>query len=114
MKKEMICIVCPLGCHLTIDGENLAVTGNTCKRGETYAREELTAPVRVVTSTVRIDGGLYKRLPVKTDKAIPKALNFQCVDVLKDIRLKSPVHSGQIIVADVLGTGANIVATRDM
>ncbi|MDR1832200.1 MAG: DUF1667 domain-containing protein [Fusobacteriaceae bacterium] len=114
MTREMICIVCPMGCRLTVDTESLAVTGNTCERGEKYAVEEVRAPMRVITSTVRIEGALYRRLPVKTSRAIPKALNFQCIAALKGIRLKSPVRAGQVILKDILGTGADIVATRSM
>jgi len=114
MTKNMICIVCPIGCHLTIDADTLAVTGNTCNRGEKYAVEEIRAPKRVITSTVRIDGGLYRRLPVKTDRAIPRELNFKCMELLRDVRLKSPVRTGQVILSNIFDTGANIVATRDM
>ena len=87
MKKEMICIVCPMGCHLTIDTETLDVKGNTCPRGAEYAKEELVAPKRVITSTVRIEGGLHRRMPVKT---------------------------GDIVIKNVLGTGVDVVACRDM
>lgn len=114
MKKEMICIVCPMGCHLSIDTESLAVTGNTCPRGEKYAVEELTAPKRVITSTVKIVGGVHHRLPVKTSTSIPKELNFECMKLLNDIEVVSPVKHGQVLIENVLGTGANIVACRDM
>ncbi|MDR3259201.1 MAG: DUF1667 domain-containing protein [Fusobacteriaceae bacterium] len=113
-KKEMICIVCPMGCHLTIDMDNLEVTGNTCERGEKYGKEEITNPMRVITSTVRIESGIHKRLPVKTSIAISKDLNFKCIKLLENIKLNSPVRSGQIIIANVFDTGANIVACRDM
>ena len=114
MIKEMVCIVCPMGCHLKIDTESLNVTGNTCPRGPVYAKEELTAPKRVITSTVRIVGGGHNRLPVKTDMNIPKELNFECMKLLNNIEVKSPIKHGEIIIENVLGTGANIVACRDM
>ena len=79
--KELICIVCPQGCHLKVDEENgCAVTGNACPRGAEYGKMELTHPTRVVTSTVRCEGGLYPRCPVKTDRAIPKELIFQVME----------------------------------
>lgn len=114
MKKEMICIVCPMGCHLSINTETLEVTGNNCPRGEEYAREELTAPKRVITSTVKIKGGIHKRVPVKTDGAIPKDFNFKCMRELDKIELTSPVKVGDIIIEDLLGTGINVVVCRDM
>lgn len=114
MKKEMICIVCPMGCHLTIDTDTLDVTGNTCPRGAEYAKEELVAPKRVITSTVRITGGLHHRLPVKTNGAIPKDLNFKCMEELAKVELKSPVKVGDIVIKNVLNTGVDVVACRDM
>ena len=83
--KEMICIVCPKGCRLQVDerpdGE-IIVMGNGCNRGIPYAKKELTNPTRVITSTVKIKGGIHKRLPVKTSTDIPKGLNF---DVMKEL-----------------------------
>lgn len=114
MKKEMICIVCPMGCHLTIDTETLDVKGNTCPRGAEYAKEELVVPKRVITSTVRIEGGLHRRMPVKTDGAIPKDLNFKCMEELAKVLLHSPVKTGDIVIKNVLGTGVDVVACRDM
>lgn len=114
MIKEMVCIVCPMGCHLKIDTDTLEVTGNTCPRGPIYAKEELTAPKRVITSTVKIEGGIHNRLPVKTSTSIPKELNFKCMELLNDIVVKSPVKHGQVIIKNVLGTGADIIACRNM
>lgn len=114
MIKEMVCIVCPMGCHLTIDTDTLDVKGNTCPRGAIYAKEELTAPKRVITSTVRVVGGIHNRLPVKTSISIPKELNFECMKLLNNIEVKAPVKHGDIIIKNVLGTGADIIACRDM
>ena len=112
---EMICIVCPIGCHLQVEIENnYKVTGNACPRGEVYGKEELIAPKRVVTSTVRIEGGIHKRVPVKTTEAIPKERIFDCMNLLKDIQLKSPVKVGEVILENLFGTGVNLVVTRDM
>ena len=113
--KELICIVCPQGCHLKVDEENgYAVTGNSCPRGAEYGKAELTHPARVVTSTVRCEGGLYPRCPVKTDRAIPKELIFQVMEALEGVALTAPVTVGQVVIENVCGTGASIVATRSM
>ncbi|MEG0068426.1 DUF1667 domain-containing protein [Cetobacterium sp.] len=113
--KEMICILCPVGCHLTIDIENnYKVTGNSCPKGEVYGKEELIAPKRVVTSIIRVEGGIHHMVPVKTDKPIPKELIFDCMNLLKDIKIKSPRKVGDIILENILGTDSNIVLTRDI
>ncbi len=113
--KELICIVCPKGCHLTVDEENgYAVSGNNCPRGEEYGKNEVIAPKRTITSTVKINGGLYPRMPVKTDKPIPKELIFEAMKLLDDVELTAPVKVGDIIIENVLGTGANFVAARNM
>ncbi|WP_462427809.1 DUF1667 domain-containing protein [Fusobacterium varium] len=114
MEKNMICIVCPLGCHLTVNIETLEVSGNSCPRGEKYGKEELTAPKRVITSTVKIAGGIHNRVPVKTNDSIPKGLNFKCMELLKDIELKSPVKKGDIVIKNIFNTGVDVVVTRDM
>lgn len=114
---EMICIVCPKGCRLSVDqrpdGEIL-VMGNGCNRGIPYAKKELTNPTRVVTSTVKINGGIHKRLPVKTSMDIPKGLNFAVMKELEKIELNAPIKVGTVIVKNILDTGADIVATRNM
>lgn len=113
--KELICIVCPKGCHLKVDEEkDYSVTGNGCPRGAEYGRIELTNPTRVLTSTVRCIGGPHPRCSVKTDRPIPKGLIFDCMRVLDSITLTAPVKIGQVVVENVCGTGANFVATRDM
>lgn len=113
--KELICIVCPKGCHLKVDEENgYRVTGNGCPRGEEYGKKELTDPRRVITSSVRITGGIYPCCSVRTDAPIPKAKIFEAMELLKKVELHSPVHVGDVVIADVLGTGANFIVTRDM
>ncbi len=113
--KELICIVCPKGCHLQVDeAQDYHVTGNHCPRGEEYGKMELTHPTRVVTSTVRCTGGTHPRCPVKTDAPIPKGLIFQAVRCLDGVELTAPVHAGDIVVPDVCGTGVSFIATRDL
>lgn len=113
--KELICIVCPKGCHLQVDEENgYAVTGNGCARGAAYGKTELTNPTRTVTSTVAVSGGVHPRCPVKTDRPIPKALMARAVAALDGLELQAPVALGQVVVTDVCGTGADFIATRDL
>ena len=115
-KRELICIGCPMGCPLTVElegGEILSITGHTCRRGEVYARKEVTNPTRIVTSTVDVEGGKVARVSVKTKEDIPKEKIFQCVQALKGVTVKAPVHIGDVIVANVADTGVDIVATRD-
>jgi len=112
---ELICIVCPRGCHLKVDEENgYRVTGNSCARGEAYGKTELTNPTRVITSTVKIEGAEYPRCPVKTDAPIPKRLIFDAMKTLNPVELKAPARIGDIVVKDVCGTGANFVVTRNL
>jgi len=113
--KELICIVCPKGCHLKVDEENnYAVTGQGCERGAEYGKKELTAPTRVITSTVKVSGGLYARCPVKTAAPIPKALIFEAMKLLDNVELKAPVRVGDIVVDDICGTGIPFIAARNL
>ena len=113
--KELICIVCPKGCHLRVDEDNgYAVTGNGCPRGAEYGKIELTHPTRVVTSTVKCQGAAHPRCPVKTNQAMPKELIFQAMKALDGVELAAPVHVGQVVVENVCGTGADFVACRDL
>lgn len=112
---HLICIVCPKGCHLNVDEENgYRVTGNSCPRGAEYGKKELTHPTRVLTSTVRITDANHRRCPVKTEHAIPKELMFDAMKCLNRVELHSPVHRGDIIISDLLGTGVNLIATKNM
>ena len=113
--KELVCIVCPRGCRLSVDDENgYEVSGYSCPRGAEYGRRELTAPTRVITSTVRIRGAAYSRCPVKTAGAIPKNLISDAMALLDGVELSSPVKTGDTVIENVLGTGVNFVVTRDM
>ncbi|MCH5151727.1 MAG: DUF1667 domain-containing protein [Clostridiales bacterium] len=112
--KELICINCPLGCHLSVDDNDLAnikVTGNTCPRGVTYATSEVTAPKRMVTSSVPVKGGKVARVSVKTSEPIPKEKIFDCLKVIKKVKAVAPVAIGDVLVANVCGTDVNVIAT---
>ncbi len=112
--RELICISCPRGCHLKVDEKTLEVTGNSCPRGKIYGISEVTNPVRVVTSTVKIIGGESPRVSVKTDKPIAKGKIFDAMKLLNDVELKSPVNIGDVVLANILDTDVNIVVTKKM
>ena len=115
-KRELICIGCPMGCPLTVEMNGTevdSVTGNTCPRGDAYARKEVTNPTRIVTSTVKVEGGKVDMVSVKTKEDIPKGKIFECVKALKGITVKAPVHIGDVILKDVAGTGVDIIATKN-
>ena len=114
--RELICINCPLGCHLSVDDNDLSnvkVTGNTCPRGVTYAVSEVTAPKRMVTSSVPVVGSTVTRVSVKTSAPIPKNKIFDCLKEIKSIRATSPVKIGDVLLANVCDSGVDIVATRE-
>ena len=115
--KKLTCINCPVGCSLKVelDGENvICVSGNTCRRGEIYARKEVTNPTRIVTSTVKVVNGTSGTVSVKTKEDIPKGKIFECVKALKTVEVPAPVHIGDVLLEDVAGTGVDIVATRNV
>ena len=111
--KELICITCPRGCHLKVD-DDMKVTGNFCPRGEKYAISELTHPVRTLTSTVKVKSKKSPRCPVKSKDALPKELIFKAMEEIDKIYLNVPIHIGDIVIENVLGSGVNIVATKDI
>ena len=111
--KEIICITCPKGCHLKVDEETFAVTGNSCPRGAVYGANELRNPVRVVTSTV-IAEGPSRRLPVKTDRPIPKGKMFEVMEEIAKVRITGPVKVGDVLIPNVAGTEGNVVATKNL
>lgn len=115
MTKEMICISCPMGCILTVDAtdiNNITVTGNTCPRGAVYAKDEISAPKRMVTGTVKVNDGNIAMVSVKTRSPIPKELVFESLKLLKNITLSAPVNIGDIVIQDILGCGTDFIATK--
>lgn len=116
-KRSLICIGCPLGCAMTVEineGQVVSVTGNTCKRGDDYAHKEITNPTRIVTSTVMVEGSDHPTVSVKTKSDIPKSKIFDCVKALKGVTVKAPVHIGDVIVHNIVDTGVDIVATKEV
>ena len=115
MKRNLTCIVCPIGCQLSVTLENgvvTEVTGNTCPRGKQYAIDECTNPVRTVTTTARmVNGGV---IPVKTDSPIPKELMFECMKEIDRSVVTLPAQIGDVVIENLLGTGANVIVTANM
>jgi len=117
--SELVCIVCPKGCRLTLIKDETCkggykVTGNGCNRGIDYGIKELTSPTRVLTSTVKIKGAIMKRLPVRTKGDIPKSSVFECMELLNHIEVYAPIKVGDIIVKNILDTGVDLIATKSM
>ncbi len=112
--KEMICVTCPKGCRLKIDEQTLKVSGNSCPRGTVYAQNELTDPKRVVTTTVPVSGAILPRCPVRTSAPVSKKLMIKIVQELKKYSLTSPVKVGQVVVENILGSGADVIVTRNL
>lgn len=116
--RELTCISCPLGCPLKVEidenGNVLSVTGNTCKRGAEYGRQEVSAPVRMVTSTVRVVGGEAPVAPVRTATSIPKEKIFAVMEEIRSAEVTAPVQLGDTVLENVAGTGVKIVAARSV
>lgn len=113
MKRNLTCIICPMGCNLSVtleDGKVLEVSGNSCPRGAEYAKNECTHPVRTVTSTVRSESGI--RVPVKTDRPIPKDHVMDCMSVIRSMTVKTPVKPGDVLLEDLYGS--RLVATAEV
>ena len=114
-KKELTCIGCPMGCLVTVDMEDGAlsnISGYTCPRGKEYAEKELTHPERTITSTVAVEGGLFRMAPVRTDHDIPKNKIAECMALIHESHLHAPVKSGEVVIENIAGTGVNLIATR--
>ncbi len=117
MSNQLICIGCPAGCLITVNkeaDESLTVTGNSCQVGEEYARKEITAPTRIVTSLVQVTGGTGTVVAAKTANHIPKGKIRACMEAISKTVVFAPVKAGDVLIADVAGTGVDIVATANM
>lgn len=115
--RNLICINCPLGCSLTVvtdDAGNVTVSGNTCQKGADYGRKEVTNPTRIVTSTVRVHHGRLPVVSVKTSSDIPKGKIRAVMDAIRSLSVSAPVAVGDILLPDAAGTGANVIATKNV
>ena len=115
--RELTCINCPMGCLLTVemDGEEIKnISGYTCPRGKTYAEKEVSDPTRIVTSTVKVRGGTKERVACKTAHDIPKGKIFAVMEAINSAEVEAPVIIGETLIADVAGTGVEVVATANV
>lgn len=115
MKRELTCIVCPQGCTIeaVVEGaELLEVCGNKCRRGEEYVREELFHPVRTLTTTVRVRGGIHPLVPAKSVQPVPREKLMQAMAEVCALVVDAPVRAGEVLLADLAGTGVGLVAGR--
>lgn len=113
MNKELICITCPRGCHLIVD-DNFNVTGNLCPRGSIYAKNEITHPVRTLTSTCVIKSINETRLSVKSNQPMPKELIFDAINEINKVIVSAPIKIGDIIIKNVCNSGIDIIATKNI
>jgi len=115
--ENIICITCPMGCTLQVTHEGstiLNVEGNNCARGIAYVQRELTDPRRMVATTVRVSGGLHPLVPVYTKEPFPKPRISELLEAIRTVQIEAPVKMEQVVLADALGTGIDVVASRDM
>ncbi len=114
-KRHLVCLICPIGCEVDVihDGGNIiSIEGNKCKKSEEFVRQELIEPMRILTTTVRIEGARWPVIPVRSDRPVPKRLFSHIMRKLSLINLQAPVSVLHVVVSNVAGTGANIIATR--
>lgn len=113
-RRELICIGCPLGCPLTVEitGDEISVSGHTCKRGEEYGKKEVQNPTRIVTSTIRVNHGVLPMVSVKTAADIPKGKIFACMKEIRNMTVHAPVVLGQVLIENCGETGVAVVATK--
>lgn len=117
MEQTVTCINCPMGCRMTVslseNREIISICGNTCPRGAAYARQECTQPERMITAVISVQGSRTP-LSLKTSHPVPKEMIKDVMRELSRLSVSLPVKAGQVILTDVLGTGADIVATRSL
>ena len=114
MSRTIPCIVCPAGCMIRVttkDGRVVSVEGNTCERGEAYARSEAVSPVRIFTSVVKVEGGRSPVVSVRSDRPIPRDKIKECMSLVKDLKVSAPVDIGDILMENAADTGCHIIAT---
>ena len=116
-KKHFVCVVCPIGCEIDVVHEGstiVSMEGNKCEKSVEFVSQELIEPMRILTTTVRIQGSRWTVVPVRTDRAVPRRLFPRIMKRLRLVELQAPVNMLDVVLRDILHTGANIVATRTM
>ncbi|PNR93070.1 molybdopterin oxidoreductase [Petrotoga sp. HWH.PT.55.6.1] len=119
-KKKIVCTQCPLGCKINVvyadadEIEIVEVKGNRCKRGLEFVKQEITDPLRVVVTSVKVENGEIPMASVRSDKPVPLRLMQDIMKILKQTKVKAPVKRGDVIIQNILGTGSDIIATRSV
>ena len=116
-KEHFTCVICPIGCEIDVelqDSDVVSIEGSKCAKGKDFVSQELEEPMRILTTTIRIEGAKWAMLPVRTDRPIPKRLLFRVIEELASIELRAPVKMADVVIGDIAGTGANVVTTRNM
>lgn len=112
MKKEYICIVCPKGCHIVVDGDN--ISGYTCLRGLNYVKQESIDPRRILTTTVKVNDKNIRVCPVKSSDTLPKDKLFASMDEINKISVNLPIKLHQVVIKNILNTGVDIITTKEI
>lgn len=115
MKKEIICTVCPRGCHIQVEGEGekiLSMEGYSCKRGVEYGTTEFSHPVRILTTTVKLEGVENDLLSVRSAKPLPKEKLLECMEIIRSTTVKAPIARYDVIIPNICDCGVDIVATK--
>ena len=112
MKKEYICIVCPKGCHIVVDGEN--ISGYTCLRGLNYVKQESIDPRRILTTTVKVNDKNIRVCPVKSSDTLPKDKLFASMEEINKISVNLPIRLHQVVIKNILNTGVDIITTKEI
>ena len=116
-ERHFVCVVCPIGCEIDVvhdGGKIVSMEGNKCEKSEEFVSQELIEPMRILTTTVRIHGARWAVIPVRSDKAVPKRLFPAIMKQLRHVKLQAPVSMLDVVLKDIVGTGANIIVTRTM
>jgi len=114
MKKELTCIVCPVGCQLSVIYEKnkiKAIEGNLCLKGKSFAENETICPKRILTTTIPIKSRVFNRLPVRSDKPIPKKIMKRAINIVKNYTVSIPIKAGDILIKNISDDGANIISS---
>lgn len=114
-ERNMICITCPAGCHITLKAENgeiKEVTGNSCPRGKAYAESEYLAPKRSLTSTVKAEGYTCPIISVRSKEPLPKEKMFDAMEIIRNVVAEPPFYVGKVVVENILDTGVDIIMSN--
>ncbi|ADQ15048.1 DUF1667 domain-containing protein [Halanaerobium hydrogeniformans] len=116
-KKQLTCVACPKGCEVAVEFEGneiISIDGHACPQGEDYAKEEVVAPTRILPTTAVVKNGSLPLVPVKTTKAIPLEVIHDAMSIIGSLEVEAPIKMGDVLIENILDTGADIVATRNL